>query len=108
MNKDNISGKFDQAAGKIKQGVGEAVGSQKLANQGAAQQVKGHAKEAWGNVKDAASDLGAKARAGARNDNARGTTHDIRESVTSTAQNVKEKINRGLEGLNDGLKKKSA
>jgi len=105
MNKDNIGGKFDQVAGKIKQGVGETVGSQKLANQGAAQQVKGHIKEAWGNVKDTASDLGKNARANARQDNARGTTHDIRESVTSTAQNVKEKINRGLVDLK---KKKSA
>ena len=32
MNTEKIEGKFDQVAGKIKQGVGEAVGNQKLAN----------------------------------------------------------------------------
>ncbi len=99
MNQDNVTGKFDQAAGKMKQRIGEAVGSQKLANQGAAQQVKGHAKEAWGNAKDTAKGMGNQARTNAREDNARGTTHDIREAVTSTAQNAKEKINRGLDDL---------
>ena len=41
MNKDQVTGKVEQAAGKIKQGVGEAVGNQNLANQGVADQVKG-------------------------------------------------------------------
>ena len=54
MDKDQVSGKFDQAVGKIKQAVGDAVGSSKLANQGVADQVKGTAKETWGNAKDAA------------------------------------------------------
>ena len=55
MNKDQVTGKVEQAAGKIKQGVGEAVGNQNLANQGVADQVKCSAKETWGNVKDAAA-----------------------------------------------------
>ncbi len=101
MNTTNVTGKFDQAAGKVKQRVGEAIGSQKLANEGAAQEIKGHAKEAWGNVKDTAQDLSDKARASAREDNAHGTTKDIREAVTSTAQNVKEKINHGLDDLKE-------
>jgi len=53
MNTEQASGKFDQVKGKIKQGVGEAVGNQKLANEGVADQVKGSAKEIYGNVKDA-------------------------------------------------------
>ncbi len=36
MNTEKIQGKYDQVAGKIKQGVGEAIGNQKLANSGAA------------------------------------------------------------------------
>ena len=56
MDKDQVSGKFDQAVGKAKEKVGDAVGNQKLANQGVADQVKGAAKETWGNVKDAARD----------------------------------------------------
>ena len=55
MNKDQVTGKVEQAAGRVKQGVGEAIGNQKLANQGLADQVKGAAKETWGNVKDAAA-----------------------------------------------------
>ncbi len=55
MNTEKIEGKFDQVAGKIKQSVGEAVGNQKLANSGVADQVKGAAKETWGNAKDTAA-----------------------------------------------------
>ncbi len=55
MNKDQVTGKVEQAAGRVKQGVGETLGNQKLANQGVADQVKGAAKETWGNVKDAAA-----------------------------------------------------
>jgi uncharacterized protein YjbJ (UPF0337 family) len=41
MNKDQVTGKVEQAAGRVKQGVGETLGNQKLANQGVADQVKG-------------------------------------------------------------------
>jgi len=47
MNKDEISGKVDQVVGKVKQGVGEAIGNQKVANQGVIDQAKGAAKETW-------------------------------------------------------------
>jgi uncharacterized protein YjbJ (UPF0337 family) len=55
MNKDQVTGKVEQAAGRVKQGVGETLGNQKLANQGVADQVKGAARETWGNAKDAAA-----------------------------------------------------
>lgn len=102
MNKDNVTGKFDQVAGKVKQGIGEAVGNQKLANSGAAQQVKGNVKEAWGNTKDTAAEVSDNARA--RNNanlkqSGEDKAHDIREKVTSTAQNVKDKINNKLDDL---------
>jgi uncharacterized protein YjbJ (UPF0337 family) len=54
MDKDRVSGKFDQGIGKAKEKIGEAVGNRKLANEGVADQVKGAAKETWGNMKDAA------------------------------------------------------
>ena len=57
MNKDQVSGKVDQAVGKVKQTVGEAVGNQNLANKGVAEQVKGAAKETWGDAKDAAKQI---------------------------------------------------
>ena len=40
MNRDTAEGKFDQVKGKMKQSVGEAFGNDKLANSGAADQVK--------------------------------------------------------------------
>jgi uncharacterized protein YjbJ (UPF0337 family) len=45
MNKDEISGKVDPVVGKVKQGVGEAIGNQKVANQGVIDQAKGAAKK---------------------------------------------------------------
>jgi uncharacterized protein YjbJ (UPF0337 family) len=105
MNESNVSGKFDQVAGKIKQGIGEAIGNEKLANEGAADQVKGHAKETWGNVKDAASDVhdDANAHANVRADEAKleaeRTGHDTRTSITSAAEHAKDSISRGLDHL---------
>ncbi len=52
MNKETVTGKFDQVAGAIKQKVGEAFKDQSLANSGVAEQVKGAAKETWGKAKD--------------------------------------------------------
>ena len=57
MNKEEISGKVDQVVGKVKQGIGEAIGNQKVANQGVIDQAKGAAKETWGNAKDAANQV---------------------------------------------------
>ena len=54
MNKDQVSGKVEQAVGKAMQSVGEALGNDRLANQGVLDQAKGAAKETWGNTKDAA------------------------------------------------------
>jgi uncharacterized protein YjbJ (UPF0337 family) len=89
-----IKGKFDEVAGKVKQGAGEAFNNQKLANEGAAQQVKGHAEQAWGSVKEAAADTRDRNKPAAEQ-----KAHDIRESVTSTAQNVKEHIQAGVDHL---------
>ena len=51
MNKDQVSGKVEQVVGEVKQSVGEALGNEKLANQGVVDQVKGAAKETWGDAK---------------------------------------------------------
>ena len=40
-NTDKAAGIANEAAGKIKQGVGKAVGSDKLQGEGAAQEAKG-------------------------------------------------------------------
>jgi uncharacterized protein YjbJ (UPF0337 family) len=71
MDKDRVTGKIEQGVGKAKEKLGEAVGNQKLANQGVADQVKGAAKETWGNVKDAGR-----------------TTHDRHVAETEDSANV--------------------
>ena len=53
MNKDNIKGTIDDAAGRAKRQVGEWTGDTKTQVDGAAQQVKGKVEKAWGNLKDA-------------------------------------------------------
>ena len=98
MNRDTAEGKFDQFKGKLKQSVGEAVGNDRLANSGAADQVKGAAKETWGNAKDAVHAVAddSKARTEVKHAEAKQhaaeTAHDVREKITSTAQNVKNAV----------------
>jgi uncharacterized protein YjbJ (UPF0337 family) len=105
MNTDKAEGKFDQVAGKIKQRVGEAVGNQKLANAGAAEQIKGSAKETWGHTKDAANAVrdDSQQRAQVERESfktrAEEKSHEAREKITSTAQHLKEKVNEKLDGL---------
>jgi uncharacterized protein YjbJ (UPF0337 family) len=105
MNTEKVEGKFDQVAGKVKQGIGEAVGSQKLANAGAAEQIKGVAKETWGNAKDTADVVrdDKRTQANAEREDlkyrAEETAHNLREKVTTAAHNVKEKVNEKLDNI---------
>ena len=105
MSTDNstIKGKYDEVAGKVKQATGEAFNDQTLANKGAAQQVKGHAEQAWGSVKEGAHEM--KER---KQPEAERNAHDVRESVTSTAQNAKEHIQAGVDKMLHRDKKKNA
>ena len=50
---DRIKGLANEAAGKVKQVVGKAVGNQKLETEGAVQKSVGKAQEALGKGKDA-------------------------------------------------------
>jgi uncharacterized protein YjbJ (UPF0337 family) len=92
MNKSNVSGAVDQVKGKIKQGVGEAVGNQNLANSGVADQVKGAAKETWGNAKDAVNESAQRNKADAE-------IHatNTRNKVADTTQRVKNSINEKID-----------
>jgi len=98
-----IKGKYNEAAGKIKQGVGEAINDQSLANKGAAQQVKGHAEQAWGSVKEAAHETKNRKQPAAEQ-----KAHDVRESITSTAQNAKEHVQAGVDKFLNRDKKSAA
>jgi uncharacterized protein YjbJ (UPF0337 family) len=105
MNSDTAAGKFDQLKGKAKQSVGEALGNQRLANSGAVDQVKGAVKEAWGNAKDAVHAVAGEAHSccntkhSEAKQNAADIAHDVREKITSTAQNVKNAVSDKAEAI---------
>ncbi|MBS9720148.1 CsbD family protein [Tianweitania sp. BSSL-BM11] len=53
---DKISGLTNEAIGNVKQGVGKAVGNEKLQAEGAAQELKGETQQAVGDAKSAVKD----------------------------------------------------
>ncbi len=59
MNKDQVKGAVNDAAGRAKRQVGEWTGNTDAQVEGAAQQIKGKAQKVVGNVKDAARDANA-------------------------------------------------
>ena len=103
MNKEIAEGKFDQASGAVKQKVGETFGNQKLANAGAAEQIKGAAKETWGKAKDVAADQrdDAAVRVGTQKETLAQRTedaaHNLREDLVEGAKNTKNRISEKLE-----------
>ncbi|MFL6428830.1 MAG: CsbD family protein [Acidobacteriaceae bacterium] len=96
MDKNRVTGKLDQGVGKAKEKVGEAVGNQRLANQGVADQVKGAAKETWGNAKDAARTAHDRHAAEAEDS---ANTH--REHVTDKVAEMKKKANAKIDNFKD-------
>jgi uncharacterized protein YjbJ (UPF0337 family) len=53
---DKIKGTANEAIGKVKQGLGEATGDDRLEGEGAIQEVKGKGQKAVGDTKEAAKD----------------------------------------------------
>jgi uncharacterized protein YjbJ (UPF0337 family) len=53
---DKIKGVTNEAVGKAKQGVGEAVGSDRLKGEGVIQEVKGKGQKTVGDAKQATKD----------------------------------------------------
>jgi len=64
-NTDKVKGATNEAIGKAKQGIGEAVGSDRLQGEGVIQEVKGMGQQALGDAKDATKDAVNKAAAAA-------------------------------------------
>ena len=62
---DKVKGTANEAIGKAKQGIGEAVGSDKLQGEGVIQEVKGKGQQALGDAKEATKDAINKAAAAA-------------------------------------------
>lgn len=57
MNKDQIKGSVKDAAGKVQQKVGEAVGSEKQQVKGLEKQMEGKGQKALGDVKENIKDM---------------------------------------------------
>jgi uncharacterized protein YjbJ (UPF0337 family) len=91
MNKDQVTGKVEQVVGRAKQGVGEAIGNQNLANSGVADQVKGAARETWGNVKDAAATT------------ANRHEHDAKLQANDARAGIREKVDSVHDAVNDRI-----
>lgn len=54
---DKIKGVANEAAGNVKQGVGKALGDEKMQAEGKAQEVKGEAQKTVGNAKEGVKDV---------------------------------------------------
>ncbi len=57
MDKDQIKGKLNDVAGRVKRQAGEWTGDKDLQAEGTKDQAKGKAQNTFGKVKDAARDL---------------------------------------------------
>ena len=99
MNDSKAEGSFNELKGKIKQGVGETFNDQSLANEGAADQVKGHAQQTWGSVKDTAHNLTHSDTATHEKLEAEHDAHETRNSVTSAFEHAKDSVQHGLDHL---------
>lgn len=56
MHKDQIKGAAKDAKGSMKEGLGKAMGDDKMAAEGAAERVEGKVQKGVGSLKDAARD----------------------------------------------------
>jgi uncharacterized protein YjbJ (UPF0337 family) len=63
---DNVKGIANAGIGKVKQSVGEAVGSDRLQSEGMIQQATGKGQKAVGDVKEATRDAVNKAAAASK------------------------------------------
>jgi uncharacterized protein YjbJ (UPF0337 family) len=54
VDEDRVEGAARNIGGKVKEGVGKAVGDEKLRREGQVDQVKGRAENAIGGIKDKA------------------------------------------------------
>ena len=55
-NQDQVEGKVDNVKGKIKEGIGDLTGNERLQAEGEADQVSGKSQETWGKLKHGVGD----------------------------------------------------
>jgi uncharacterized protein YjbJ (UPF0337 family) len=103
MDTDQIKGKLQSAFGKVEETVGEAIGSQDLANAGAEDRLKGSAKETWGNAKETVREVRDTAHTDAAVHQERATTEgeSLRSRIVNGAENLKDSINAKMDNLKE-------
>jgi uncharacterized protein YjbJ (UPF0337 family) len=57
MNKDQIKGRAEEVKGNIKEGVGKAVGNDRLRGEGKVDELAGKTQAGYGDAKDKAKDV---------------------------------------------------
>jgi uncharacterized protein YjbJ (UPF0337 family) len=56
-NRDEIEGKYEQAKGSVKEGVGRLTGDDEMRSEGSMDKLKGDVQEGWGGTKRKVGDL---------------------------------------------------
>ena len=56
-NSDEIEGKYEQAKGSVKEGLGRLTGDEDLEAEGSADKLKGDVQESWGGAKRKVGDM---------------------------------------------------
>ena len=56
-NSDEMEGKYEQAKGSVKEGVGRLTGDDDLQAEGSADKLKGDVQEGWGGAKRKVGDM---------------------------------------------------
>lgn len=56
-NDDELEGKYEQAKGSLKEGVGRMTGDDEMRSEGAGDKLKGDVQEGWGGAKRKVGDI---------------------------------------------------
>ena len=56
-NKDEIKGKYEQAKGSVKEGLGRLTDDERMQTEGSADKLKGDLREGWGGTKRKVGDM---------------------------------------------------
>ena len=75
MDKDRVKGTMDQIAGRVKRQAGEWTGDTRAQIEGGVQELKGGARKAWGEIKDAAREADKASRREVDSGSAPGSEH---------------------------------
>ena len=56
-NRDEMEGKYNQAKGSVKEGLGRLTGDEEMEAEGTADKLKGDVQEGWGGAKRKVGDM---------------------------------------------------